>query len=154
MGAKQKLNSANAVLALVIAAIMGMAFGSWIAFVVAAIILVAASVVSGDIRRQEEERRTAHGAVRRGCWRNAKPRTTEVLFFRSQSNTFAGGAVAPRSLREHGVQPEIARTSQHQIVGVKPLVLLRFQVLRKRGPKGVESVVVMRPSPSKSKPAL
>jgi len=51
MGAKQKLNSANAVLALVIAAIMGMAFGSWIAFVVAAIILVAASVVSGDIRR-------------------------------------------------------------------------------------------------------
>jgi len=51
MGAKQKLNSANAVLALVIAAIMGMAFGSWIAFVVAAIILVAASIYTGEIRR-------------------------------------------------------------------------------------------------------
>ena len=43
--------------------------------------------------------------------------------------------------------------SADQIVGAKPLAL-RFQVLRKRGPKGVESVVVMRPSPSKSKPAL
>lgn len=51
MGAKQKLNSANVIGAFVIAAIMGAAFDSVAAFVAAAVILIVASMYTGDIRR-------------------------------------------------------------------------------------------------------
>ena len=51
MGAKQKLNSANVVGALVVAAIIGGAFGSWTMFAIATTVLVASAFYTGDIRR-------------------------------------------------------------------------------------------------------
>ena len=51
MGAKQKLNSANVVGALVVAAFIGGAFGSWTMFTIAAAVLVVAAFYTGDIRR-------------------------------------------------------------------------------------------------------
>ena len=51
MGAKQKLNSSNFISAIVIAAIVGGIFGSWAVFFISAVVLIAASCHSGDIRQ-------------------------------------------------------------------------------------------------------
>ena len=51
MGAKQKLNSANFVGALVVAAMFGGAFNSCTIFVISAAVLIAAACHSGEIRR-------------------------------------------------------------------------------------------------------
>ncbi len=50
MGAKQKLNSASALGALLIAAIIGGLTGSWTVFVIVAIVLIATAIHSGEIR--------------------------------------------------------------------------------------------------------
>ncbi len=50
MGARQKLNSAAILGSLLVAAVIGWITGSWIVFVIAALILVGLSLHSGDIR--------------------------------------------------------------------------------------------------------
>ena len=48
--AREKLNSAHFIAAFVIASIIGAMTGSWLAFVVAAGVLIAVAINSGDIR--------------------------------------------------------------------------------------------------------
>jgi len=50
MGAKQKLNSSNMLWVVLIAGLMGAITGSWIVFLLAMIVLLAAAPNSGDIR--------------------------------------------------------------------------------------------------------
>jgi len=50
MSAKQKLNSMNALGSLALAAIIGGLAGSWAVFVLAAVVLIALAVESGEIR--------------------------------------------------------------------------------------------------------
>jgi len=50
MGARQKLNSMNALGSLALAAIIGGLVGSWAVFVIAAVVLLALAVESGEIR--------------------------------------------------------------------------------------------------------
>lgn len=51
MSAKRKLNSANVVGALIVAAFIGGALESSLAFLTAAIVLIGAATYTGDIRR-------------------------------------------------------------------------------------------------------
>lgn len=51
MGAKKKLNSANVVGAVAVAAVMGAFFGSWAVFAISAAVLIASALYNGDIRR-------------------------------------------------------------------------------------------------------
>jgi hypothetical protein len=50
MGARKKLNEIHAVIAVVIAAILGLATSSWVVFAGAFAVLVGAKVYSGAIR--------------------------------------------------------------------------------------------------------
>jgi hypothetical protein len=50
VGARRKLNSANILGSVLLAGVIGAIFDSWLAFVLAAIVLVAVNVHSGDIR--------------------------------------------------------------------------------------------------------
>ena len=57
MSARHKLNSANLYFCAMMAAFVGLLMGSWSWFVLAAIVIVAASVHSGDIRLRPTGRR-------------------------------------------------------------------------------------------------
>ena len=50
MGARNKLNASHIQMALFVAGILGIAFGSWWVFLLGAGVLVALGVQSGDIR--------------------------------------------------------------------------------------------------------
>jgi hypothetical protein len=50
MGAKQKLNMANINGAVVMAALMGCATGSWFVFVLVLVVLLASAIGEGNIR--------------------------------------------------------------------------------------------------------
>ncbi len=50
IGARQKLNAAHIVGCIIMAAIFGSLFGSFGIFVIAAVVLIASAIESGDIR--------------------------------------------------------------------------------------------------------
>ena len=57
MPARQKLNSAFTNGAIVVGGMAGLVFESWTVFVVAFLLLIGASIVSGDIRFSPRRRR-------------------------------------------------------------------------------------------------
>ena len=56
LGARQKLNSAYAIGSLIIAGIAGLVFGSWIAFAIVAVVLIACGINDGTIRPSKRRR--------------------------------------------------------------------------------------------------
>ena len=57
MNARLKLNSANIQGALVVAGLVGWAFGSWIVFIAVAAVLLASAHYEGSIRRTTKPRK-------------------------------------------------------------------------------------------------
>jgi hypothetical protein len=56
MGARQKLNSAYAAGSVALAGLTGFLAQSWVAFLVAGLILLVLNIASGDIRPRKRER--------------------------------------------------------------------------------------------------
>ena len=57
MNARLKLNSANIQGALIVAGLVGWAFGSWIVFIAVAAVLLASAHYEGSIRRTPKARK-------------------------------------------------------------------------------------------------
>ncbi len=56
MGARQKLNSAHIIGSIIVAAMIGGLVGSFGIFVIAAVVLIAGAIESGDIRPKPPQR--------------------------------------------------------------------------------------------------